>query len=82
MENPNVPRTLIDGQFIPDHHGKHAEIARVNEKIGRYPFGFRHYENYEDYRHVFKKATMNDYVEDSKYSFNYLLFPLFLYLFF
>lgn len=38
------------------------EMQRQN--IGRYPQGFRHYENYVNYRTVFPDATIEEYMKD------------------
>ena len=34
------------------------------QNCGRYPVGFRHYENYVNYRTVFPDATIEDYMKD------------------
>lgn len=34
------------------------------QSVGRYPLGFRHYENYVNYRTVFPEATIEDYMKD------------------
>jgi uncharacterized short protein YbdD (DUF466 family) len=34
------------------------------EMVGKYPAGFRHYENYVNYRQVNPDATIEDYIQD------------------
>lgn len=34
--------------------------------IGRYPLGYRHYENYENYKVVRPEADLEDYINESK----------------
>lgn len=46
---PKVPRSLVENEFYPDHYGHYKELDRLNKNIGRYPVGFRHYENFEQY---------------------------------
>ena len=36
----------------------------MNANIGRYPYGFRHYESYHDYLSKYPDATMKDYNDD------------------
>lgn len=37
---------------------------RRNDKIGRYPHGFRHYENFNAYKYVNKDSGIQDYIEE------------------
>lgn len=37
----------------------------TEKNIGRYPVGFRHYENFENYKIKFPHATIADYTNDS-----------------
>jgi len=39
----------------------HHEMERIESQIGRYPIGFRHFENFENYRVVHKDSTVEDY---------------------
>jgi len=45
-----------------------AELFREwemqQQQIGRYPVGFRHYENYVNYRNIFPDASIEDYMKD------------------
>jgi hypothetical protein len=63
---PIVPRTLLEGEFLPDHRGHHREMDRIDSNIGMYPRGFRHYQSYEMYHRKFPRSTISDYTEDSK----------------
>lgn len=40
-------------QFDLDDDDYHAAVDEVEKNIGRYPLGFRHYENFESYHTVF-----------------------------
>lgn len=66
FEKPKVPQTLVAGEFVPDHRGHIHEVERINKNIGRYPVGFRHYENFHNYQLKFPERDMTDYIEDSK----------------
>jgi hypothetical protein len=39
-------------------------MDRLDNNIGRYPLGFRHYENFENYRTVFPDASIEQYHHD------------------
>lgn len=53
--------------FDIDDEAVHRYWDDVERNIGRYPEGFRHYENYENYRVVNPNATIQDYHNDSKF---------------
>lgn len=36
----------------------HKEMDRIENNIGRYPVGFRHYENFDNYRVQFPDTTI------------------------
>lgn len=42
----------------------YREWEKQLQSMGRYPHGFRHYENYVNYRTVFPDATIEDYMKD------------------
>lgn len=67
-DNPKVPRSYTANHFVPDAVGHHRELDRVDKQVGRYPHGFRHYECFENYLQKYPHATIEGYVEDSKYS--------------
>ena len=46
---PDFARSLVSGEFIPSGPEWQKEMERIESNIGRYPIGFRHYENYENY---------------------------------
>jgi hypothetical protein len=50
-------------------------MDRINANLGRYPIGFRHYENYINYNKQFPEKTIADYQEDmnSQISFDEFL---------
>jgi len=42
------------------------EMNRIEANIARYPIGFRHYENYNNYRVKYPERTIEEYTADSK----------------
>ena len=69
------PESLVDNEFVPDERAYAKEAERLESMRGRYPWGFRHYENYLAYKRKFPEATIQDYREDSKCSiYNFNLF--------
>ena len=52
--------------FDIDDEAVHRYWDEVERSIGRYPDGFRHFENYENYRVVYPDATIQDYHNESK----------------
>jgi hypothetical protein len=44
----------------------HKYFADLEKNIGRYPIGFRQYENFENYKIANPNASIGDYTEDSK----------------
>jgi hypothetical protein len=49
ISEDGVADSMVSGDFLPDHHSYYKEVDRINRNITRYPYGFRHYENYENY---------------------------------
>jgi len=46
LQGQNYSESLVGGEWIPDLKNYHLEMDRVEGNIGRYPVGFRHYENW------------------------------------
>ena len=42
-------------------------MQRVEDNVGRYPVGFRHYENFQNYNTKYPERTIEDYMSDGKY---------------
>ena len=63
------PFSYVQNMFIPSMRQHVDEAARVESTIGRYPVGFRHYENYYNYLTKYPDATIEDYQNDSKFNF-------------
>ena len=59
-----MPRSYVDGEFLPDERGWNKEVDRVKSQIGRYPIGFRHYESYTHYAKQFPERTIEEYIND------------------
>ena len=66
---PNYPASFFGDRFVPTDRGYHKEMDRIEETLGRYTPGFRHYECYESYRLRHPNATAGTYHEDSKFLF-------------
>lgn len=49
-----------------DDEDKQAYLDMVEKNIARYPIGFRHYENFENYKAFKEDATIHEYHEESK----------------
>lgn len=47
-----------------DKKNKLIEWERQQNLIGKYPPGFRHFENFVNYRTVFPDALIEDYMKD------------------
>lgn len=47
------------------------ELDRRDKIIGRYPVGFRHYENYENYKVIYPEANLEDYTQTSKFLYSF-----------
>jgi hypothetical protein len=62
-------RTIVSQDarnWVVDKKDFFEEMNRRDLDVGRYPVGFRQYENYENYRTVHHAASLSDYVNDSK----------------
>lgn len=61
LRDSQPPFSYVDDCFIPNEKAENDELARVESLIGRYPVGFRHYENYYNYLHKYSDASVEDY---------------------
>lgn len=50
-------------EFIVDRENKWKQHMYEQERIGRYPQGFRHFENFANYSQFKKDATIQEYME-------------------
>ena len=76
LQGPDIPHSYVDSEFLPDERGYYKELDRIKSNIGRYPIGFRHYENFQNYVKQYPDRTIDEYVNDinSQISFEeYLL---------
>jgi len=64
---PYYPASFFGNKFVPTHRGYHQEMDRLEETLGRYTPGYRHYECWESYRLRYPKSSPDDYHNDSKY---------------
>ena len=46
LQGQDYSQSLIGGDWIPDTKNYFKEMDRIEANIGRYPVGFRHYENW------------------------------------
>ena len=58
----------FSNHFDLDDEDYHSYMDMVEASIGRYPVGFRHYENYENYRSQFPGSSIQEYHDLSKSS--------------
>lgn len=66
IESVIFPHTFYDQRYVPTIQEHYDEMERKEANLGRYPFGFRHYENYNLYRQRYPDATLDDYTIDGK----------------
>lgn len=59
-----MPISLVSGEFQPNKYGRIKEMQRIEANIGRYPMGYRHYENYHNYKLQNPNSTIQDYQTD------------------
>lgn len=57
LRGADIPKSYASGQFLPSQRGFEKELDRLESLIGRYPLGFRHYENYYNYITKYPNAT-------------------------
>jgi len=50
LQGAEMPMTLVSGEFVPNRYGRIKEMERIESNVGRYPMGYRHYENYHNYK--------------------------------
>lgn len=62
-QNPNQYQSISVGDFVMNQKNFENAVRFHEERIGRYPLGYRHYENYANYQHEVKGSTIEDYVE-------------------
>jgi hypothetical protein len=58
MAGPDFAKSLVAGEFLPTGPEHQKEMDRIEANIGRYPVGFRHYENYQNYLVLHPDATI------------------------
>lgn len=69
LQGQDYSTSLVGGEWIPDTKNYFKEMDRVEANIGRYPVGFRYYENYQNYNMKYPEATIQEYVSDRKFNF-------------
>jgi hypothetical protein len=53
LKGDDLAESILGDEFVPTLKGWHKEMDRIESNIGRYPRGFRHYENYINYRQYY-----------------------------
>ena len=66
MKRDKPIESRYEDHFDVDDEEYHRYMDEVERNIGRYPEGFRHFENYENYRSVYPDATIQEYHNESK----------------
>jgi len=51
-----IPRSLVDDEFMPTKEGHLSEMMRIESNLQRYPHGFRHLQSYSAYKKKFPDA--------------------------
>jgi hypothetical protein len=64
MKKDTYAKSMVDNEFVPSRKESMKEMERIESNIGRYPVGFRHYENWQNYTSVYPGATLEDYRDD------------------
>ena len=59
--------SMSQDEFILNTENTHKHRRIINSTIGRYPIGYRHFENYENYKVKYPERTIQDYHEQSKH---------------
>lgn len=63
LKEDKVITSRFQDEFDMEKDDAHAYMDKVEQNIARYPVGFRHYENFDNYRTVYPDATIQDYFE-------------------
>ena len=61
LRKPDMPESYNDGSadgFVMDHENYNKMHDYAQSRIGRYPHGFRHFENYANYSQLKKDANI------------------------
>ena len=73
LQGQDYSESLVGGEWIPDTKNYFKEMDRIEANIGRYPVGFRHYENWQNYSMKYPDRSMDDYQIDRKCPYNPLI---------
>ena len=63
-DNPEYVQSRLSDEFVMSNEELHQEMERQEANVGRYPIGFRHYENYEFYALAKPDATIDEYHQE------------------
>ena len=64
IQKTKVPVSDYLNAWVLDNENKIAEHEWEQNNFGRYPDGYRHYENYANYSQVITEATIEDYMQE------------------
>lgn len=64
LQGAEMPISMVSGSFRPNKYGRIKEMERIERNVGRYPMGYRHYENYHNYKLQYPDASIHDYQND------------------
>ena len=64
MTRDNEYRSIAIDEFLIDQENYNNVEKYDLNKVGRYPYGFRHLENYANYSQVKRSATIQEYMEE------------------
>ena len=71
LEKRTVPVSDYLNTWVLDQKNVIAQHEYDQNNIGRYPHGYRHYENYANYSQVVTDATIEDYMLEMNRQVNY-----------
>ena len=61
MNFEEAPISHLKGVFYLPPEEREKEMDRIEKQLGRYPLGWRHYENFENYSFKYPDKTIHDY---------------------
>jgi hypothetical protein len=63
FEKANEYESMVAEDFVFDQENYDKWHLYQNDKIGRYPYGFRHFENFANYSQAKRDSTIQEYME-------------------
>jgi hypothetical protein len=64
IDEPLPVKSIYDEAFFLDEKSAKQFFTDIEHNIGRYPHGFRHYENFANYSIVNPNSEISDYIAE------------------